>query len=266
MTIVPLAATLALLEKVAADNGFDRDAGRDGVWLAFASSQTPIRLWLSAADDAVCLAAFSMAHVVAGLDAFGQPLVTSMPVGAAGGRVVSGFPDLHQLVRTAFRLSRTLPDALLDRFTRETAGLPRATEVERLTVQRIGQDIFRNGLLEYWDGRCAVTGLAVPELLRASHIKPWAACETDAERLDVFNGLLLAPHVDAAFDLGFVSISPAGGLLYSERLSLADRECLGLHATFAARLTGRHQYYLEHHRRHVFGRREEETNGLPEVD
>jgi len=62
-------------------------------------------------------------------------------------------------------------------------------------------------LLDLWEGRCAVTGLAVPELLRASHIKPWADCETDAERLDVYNGFLLAPHLDAAFDLGFITVA-----------------------------------------------------------
>lgn len=252
MTTTPSAATLALLEKVAADNGFDRDAGRDGVWLVFASSQTPMRLWLSSQDNTVCLAAFSMGHVAASLEAFGRPLVTSTPIGAAGGRVVTGFPELHRVVRTAFRLSRTLPDALLDRFTRETAGLPRATEVERLTVQRIGQDIFRKGLLEYWDGRCAVTGLAVPELLRASHIKPWSACDTDAERLDVFNGLLLAPQLDAAFDAGFLTFSTSGRVVTSHRLSGPDIAALGLAASAEISLDERHQSYMEFHRTRVF--------------
>jgi predicted restriction endonuclease len=82
----------------------------------------------------------------------------------------------------------------------------------------VGQDIFRHGLLEYWEGRCAITGLAVPELLRASHIKPWAECGTDAERLDVFNGLLLAPQIDAAFDLGFIGIEDEGTVVVSPAL------------------------------------------------
>jgi putative restriction endonuclease len=73
---------------------------------------------------------------------------------------------------------------------------------ERLLVHRVGQDVFRAGRIDYWEGRCAITGLGVVELLRASHIKPWAACDLDAERLDVLNGLLLAPHLDAAFDRG----------------------------------------------------------------
>jgi putative restriction endonuclease len=46
--------------------------------------------------------------------------------------------------------------------------------------------------VDYWGGRCPISGVDQPELLRASHIKPWADCSTDAERLDVFNGVLLA--------------------------------------------------------------------------
>ena len=135
---------------------------------------------------------------------------TGMPPGAAGARSVADIPALHHLVRRAFQLSRTLPNELLHLFEARVAGLPRATDAERLVVQRVGQDVFREGLLNLWEGQCAVTGLAVTELLRASHIKPWAACETDAERLDVFNGLLLAPHLDAAFDRGFITVADDG--------------------------------------------------------
>jgi hypothetical protein len=104
--------------------------------------------------------------------------------------------------------------------------LPRSTEAERLVVQRAGQGVFRGGLLEYWDGRCAVTGLAVPELLRASHIKPWADCASDAERLDVFNGLLLAPHLDAAFDCGFITVADDGAVVVSSGLGETARRLL----------------------------------------
>ena len=50
----------------------------------------------------------------------------------------------------------------------------RTTEAERLVVQRIGQNIFRAALMDYWGGRCPITGITDPELLRASHIVPWA--------------------------------------------------------------------------------------------
>lgn len=74
-----------------------------------------------------------------------------------------------------------------------------------------------------WQGRCCVTGLLVPSLLRVSHIEPWALCETDDERLDVFNGLLLAPHLDALFNGGWISISSQGSLMMSKVLPTAAR-------------------------------------------
>jgi len=82
--------------------------------------------------------------------------------------------------------------------------------------------------MTYWGGHCAVTGVAEPRLLRASHIKPWAQCETDADRLDVYNGLLLAAHLDAAFDAGLISFSDERQIIFSSRFRNEDRELLGL--------------------------------------
>ncbi|MDO4502212.1 MAG: HNH endonuclease signature motif containing protein [Coriobacteriia bacterium] len=64
---------------------------------------------------------------------------------------------------------------------------------ERMTqrVERANQQYFRNSLLQNYNGKCCVTGLAVPELLVASHIKPWAVADPKTERLSPSNGLLL---------------------------------------------------------------------------
>ena len=63
--------------------------------------------------------------------------------------------------------------------------------------------------MDYWGGRCPITGITEPALLRASHIVPWADCD-DAQRLDVHNGLLLSALWDAAFDTGLVSFADDG--------------------------------------------------------
>ncbi|MBM4360843.1 MAG: HNH endonuclease, partial [Deltaproteobacteria bacterium] len=103
---------------------------------------------------------------------------------------------------------------------------------------------------------CAITGLAVPELLRASHLKPWRDCAMDAERLDVFNGLLLAPHLDAALDGGLVTLSDAGSLIVSSRLDSEARRLLGLDVPRRLRFVEpRHHPYLAWHREHEFERR-----------
>ncbi|HEX7022980.1 MAG TPA: HNH endonuclease [Trueperaceae bacterium] len=250
MELSPL--TITLLDKVASDNGFDLGPIGEGDWRAYASTQVSVRIWLTAVDDGYLLALSDRA-VAAELGDSETPGSTSVPTGTVAVRRTSAIPELHAVVRRAFELSRSLPDALLRRFERETVALPRATEAERLVVQRVGQDLFRAGLLDYWQRRCAITGLAVEELLRASHIKPWAACESDAERLDVFNGLLLAPHLDAAFDAGFITIADDGQVVVTGALDATARRQLGLDEPLrVTSLTDAHRHYLQYHRASVF--------------
>lgn len=241
------------LEKCASDNGFDREFASANGWLAFGSTQCSLRIWLSQVG-AEFLAAFSKHNVATALAEFGPEVSESLPQGAAGARVVQDIPSLHHLLRRAFQLGKSLPDELLHIFNAQTAGLPRKTEAERLVIQRVGQNVFRDGLMEYWESRCAISGLGVPELLRASHIKPWADCETDAERLDVFNGLLLAPHLDVTFDQGFVTIDEAGNLVLSERLDFEAKNILAISqlAGNRVRITKKHAAYLAWHRKYVF--------------
>jgi predicted restriction endonuclease len=148
-----------------------------------------------------------------------------------------------------------LPSAPLDRFQETTRTLPKTTEVERLVAQRVGQHIFREALMDFWSGRCAVTGLDQPELLRASHMKPWADCASDAERLDPFNGLLLAVHWDAAFDCGLVTFSDDGAAQLSEKLSEGARNLLLRAPSSAPSISGlraAHTVFLQYHRARIW--------------
>jgi hypothetical protein len=51
------------LEKVAIDNGFDRELSSVGSWLTFASTQCPLQIWLTMAGGGECYAALSQFHV-----------------------------------------------------------------------------------------------------------------------------------------------------------------------------------------------------------
>lgn len=247
------ASVATRLEKAAVDNGFDLERETVAGWLAYESTHAPLHIWLTADGAGTPVVAMSRADVDSSLKDYGLPAGGWMPQGAVSARTVPTVPALHRLLRRAYQLARTLPHELLRTFKEKTATLPRTTEAERLVVQRVGQDLFRAGLLDYWDGRCAVTGLAVPELLRASHIKPWAACETDAERLDVFNGLLLAPQLDAAFDKGFITVTDGGDVVVSARLTTEHRAVLGLDVPLRVDgLADGHRRYLEWHRRIEF--------------
>ena len=121
------------------------------------------------------------------------------------------------------------------------------------TTRRIGHDSFRDALVQYWGGACAITGMSNKALLRASHIKPWAA-STSEEQTSLFNGLLLAPQWDAAFDCGLMTLDAAGAVLVSPLLSGADAEILGFEAGMRLRkpLQPQHQVFMEYHRQHVF--------------
>lgn len=242
------------LEQVAFDNGFNLVRPRSGRWLAYDSNQTRLKLWLTHyAEDTLFLAAFSRGDVASALEGMGAPFIAPLPEGAVAGRSAADLPALYRLVRRAFQLARALPNEPLQAFRAKVSGLPRSTETERWVVQRVGQDVFRASLIDFWDGRCAVTGLAVTPLLRASHIKPWADCESDEERLDAYNGLLLAPHLDAAFDAGFVTFDDDGRLVRSPVLTSGDQEVLGLSAPMhISGLREQHRRYLEWHRSRVF--------------
>jgi len=101
---------------------------------------------------------------------------------------------------------------------------------------------------------CAVTGANCIKLLKASHIKPWRS-SNNVERLDVFNGLLLAPNIDAAFDSGSITFDSKGKIIISK--SIAGMAAFQLHINLKLSikqklLSSEHMTYLEYHRNEVF--------------
>lgn len=125
---------------------------------------------------------------------------------------------------------------------------PGSTDGSAQVKTRIGHQRFKKDLMQYWENSCAVTGSAAEELLRASHIKSWSE-STDTERLDVYNGLLLSPTYDAAFDAHLISFQNNGEIIISSLLAPVDLNLLGIDPD--ARLTkidSSHADYLEIHR------------------
>jgi len=161
--------------------------------------------------------------------------------------------ELGRLLRYAARLARSLPNLPVIRFAaavqQELSETIASTEVERLVRQRVGQNIYRESLMDYWGSACAVTGIALPALLRASHAKPWAECDSDAERLNVFNGFLLAAHLDALFDRYLVSFNDNGKILFSPIVTAEVRAALGLSESLKLRwISPGHIPFLSVHR------------------
>jgi len=85
----------------------------------------------------------------------------------------------------------------------ETVPPTGPSEVERTVKTRRLQTFFRNAVLASYEFRCAVSGVAVPELLTASHIIPWS--DDESRRADPTNGLCLNALYDRAFDRGLIT-------------------------------------------------------------
>jgi len=83
---------------------------------------------------------------------------------------------------------------------------------------RIGQAFFRKALLAAYNYRCCFSGISFPELLRASHIKPWAESEDLNEKTNPQNGLLLNALHDLAFDKGLMTITTDYEILVSSKI------------------------------------------------
>jgi len=253
MTTVNTSIVASRLEKVAIDNGFDRELPRTSDWVSFVSTQCPLRIWLTASERGTYYTALSQAHVANALSEHRASTRVTLPLDATACLEVPDIPALHHLVRRAFQLSKTLPDEPLRVFERKTRSLPQTTEAERLVTQRIGQDIFREALVDYWAGACAVTGIALTPVLRASHMKPWSQCADDAERLNVFNGILLVANLDALFDRGLISFEDSGEISISPRVNAACRDLLQLSSTLRLRLIApQHLPFLAWHREYLF--------------
>jgi len=99
--------------------------------------------------------------------------------------------------------------------------------------------------------RVALTGIPDPALLRASHIIPWSECDSDAERLDVHNGLLLSALWDAAFDRALVTFDDEGEPEFSPCLSEQARAELRWSSPIS--LTDEHRRRLARHRERARG-------------
>jgi putative restriction endonuclease len=133
-------------------------------------------------------------------------------------------------------------------------GRPDVPETEKVTLSksRRGQGQFRERVLAL-ESRCRVTRITNPDLLIASHIKPWAKCNTNQERLGGNNGLMLSPTVDLLFDRGYISFSDVGELLVADSLQSTDRALLEIdEGRNVGCFTDLQAKYLKYHRDQVF--------------
>lgn len=110
----------------------------------------------------------------------------------------------NQTIETKF------DDLLFD--LKELKGETRLREVKT----RVNQNVFRQIVVANYSGRCAITGIDIPELLLASHIIPWS--KNEEERLNPENGICFSALYDKAFDKGLIGLNEKHQILLSSAL------------------------------------------------
>ena len=94
-------------------------------------------------------------------------------------------------------------------------ALPAGGTRTAMVKTRVNQGFFRSAVLSAYNKRCCVTGLDVPSLLIASHIKPWRDSDPQTERTNPCNGLSLNALHHEAFDNGIFTIDTDYRILVS---------------------------------------------------
>lgn len=131
-------------------------------------------------------------------------------------------PESEQLLHDLFTTNN---DREVDFLQRDKVRLERSrnlmapsgpTEATANVKVRRGQQFFRQTILNAYGVRCCISGINVPRLLVASHIKRWA--DHPKERLNPRNGLCLSNLHDAAFDDGLITLNKKMCLVLSKRL------------------------------------------------
>ena len=149
-------------------------------------------------------------------------------------------------------------DALVHKYGKkdveEETSIRRDEEKQlQISQARKGQGKYRERLLEEcWF--CPFTHITEPELLIASHIKPWRDSNDD-EKIDPKNGFALSPMYDKLFDRGFITFSDERRIRLSNWISRRAFEIIGLKENQFVQdlpLDEKRKYYLEYHRNHVF--------------
>lgn len=101
----------------------------------------------------------------------------------------------------------------------------------------IKQLLFKDALLHAYSGKCAFTGITIPDALEACHIIPWSQ-STPHQRMDVRNGLLLNSLHHRLFDRGYITISKDYKIIYFDPKS-KEREYNLFERHFTTKLHGK---------------------------
>lgn len=116
------------------------------------------------------------------------------------------------------------------------------------------QTFFKDTQMHEFDHACPICHAKMPQMLIASHIKPFRDCAHIYETATHDNGLLLCRNHDFLFDQGYISFDDNGYLIISDALIEKDSEvkhfnlCEKLETKY---LTENRIKFLKYHRENI---------------
>lgn len=116
------------------------------------------------------------------------------------------------------------------------------------------QAFFKDCLFNEFEHSCCICKAALPQMLIASHIKPFRDCGYLIEAMDSNNGLLLCRNHDYLFDQGYISFDENGQMLIDPELS-DQKEIYHLDDHFKLskdHLNHSRKLFFEYHRDHIY--------------
>lgn len=134
--------------------------------------------------------------------------------------------------------------------------LPEGKSRETMVRARVNQGFFRKMILASYDGACCITGMAVAELLVASHIVPWSV--DSKNRMNPQNGLCLNALHDRAFDKGLITIDDSFKVVVARHIAdIPFKKAKLIRDYDSTLLTMPKRFipderFLQYHRQHIF--------------
>lgn len=197
---------------------------------------------------------------------FGRPDQKSYPLGnfcSAALKSLIAYIQYEQDVEAADRIvaEEKSPNKISKKLLTHFEITKEGEDIETKAKHRKGQDYFRRMILSIYGGRCALTGIDIPQVLLASHIIPWGDKSHKDDRLNPSNGICLSALYDKAFDKGLITFSPDDyKVLFSS--ALKEKENMEYYSKHFAcidgkRLTLPSEYqpnkdFLAYHREKIF--------------
>lgn len=170
-----------------------------------------------------------------------------------------------ELVKEGYQIRKRLSieaeeEKEVDNESNEGLIFPEGSTRNRVVEIRSHQAFFRRMVLASYENRCCITGLMIPSLLIASHIKPWKDSDPVRERTNPMNGLCLNALHDKAFDRGLITVTPSYRIRVSSTIceQYSDSAVKKYFEEYDGKqITLPHRFapageYLEYHNRNVF--------------